>query len=545
MLKIIIFLVVSFIIVVSSSNETVDIGLEITTTLGLIKGFDLKDGKVRGFLGIPYAEAPLKEKRFMPAIPHKPWTEPKETKHWLKKCLPFRRNFYDFETYAEDCLYLSILVPAKVHKTNLLVFFSNENLNVVRLLDLIKREVAIAVVYFREGLTGYASLDPETGSYGIEDIKIALEFIEKNAKNFGITEKIILVGENDGASALHLAFNSWKKDAKTEHTYQLCYFHLVLLNGNKNIERFASDFERVKKNTHALMKEIDCDIPSSKQSFDCARTKTFTEIIKAYQKLELHEEYGAPFRPISATFETSVSVPSIIGLEKTLSSFYYQTVEEFNVEYNYTNFKILLARIISDKKYKNGALIRRLIWHEYIRSIGDKKDTYFLWQQGRQILLDKNYNAPTVKLIQEISSETNDVFLFKYMVPNPISTCLGATIPEFQQKFCDQWHKFLLRFVTKGSPTQRGCEEGKVKWPSLNSGKREYFITLDDEGKIEWDFNFNLKADAFWNDLVPMMEKLELKGKRAPANEDDIELLHPLEEEDDIQQFHQEPHTEF
>uniref|UniRef100_A0AC34G7R9 Uncharacterized protein n=1 Tax=Panagrolaimus sp. ES5 TaxID=591445 RepID=A0AC34G7R9_9BILA len=261
---------------------------------------------------------------------------------------------------------------------------------------------------------------------------------------------------------------------------------------------------------------------------------------------QLHEEYGAGFRPIKTNPTLSTpSIPSIIGLETTISSHYYQTINEFNVEYNYTNFKTLLARIISDKKFKNGALIRRLIWHEYIRSIGDKKDTYFLWQQGRQILLDKNYNAPTVKLIQEMRAEKNDIFLFKYLVPNPISTCLGAAIPEFQQKFCDQWHKFLLRFVTKGSPTQRGCEPGKVKWPSLNSGKREYFITLDEEGKIEWDHNFNLKADAFWNELIPMMEKLELKGTRVPANEDDIELLHPLDEEDDIQQYHQEGHDEF
>ena len=41
-----------------------------------------------------------------------------------------------------------------------------------------------------------------------------------------------------------------------------------------------------------------------------------------------------------------------------------------------------------------------------------------------------------------------------------------------------------------------------------------------------------------------MLENLELTGTRKPANEDDIELLHPLEEEDDIQQFHEENREE-
>ena len=65
-------------------------------------------------------------------------------------------------------------------------------------------------------------------------------------------------------------------------------------------------------------------------------------------------------------------------------------------------------------------------------------------------MLDKAFNAPTAKLIKDWSSKEDDVFVFKYSVPNPVSTCLGPAIPQFQEPFCEQWNKFLLRFTIKG-----------------------------------------------------------------------------------------------
>ncbi|KAE9553098.1 hypothetical protein FO519_003687 [Halicephalobus sp. NKZ332] len=477
---------------------------------------------------------------YVKAEPPEAWTTPKNTKHWMMKCLPFRRKFDSLEGYSEDCLFLSILVPTDPgNKTNLLVFFSNENLNVIKILELMKKEVAVGVVYFRQGLQGFAGLNEEDGDYGISDIQLALDFIEKNADKFGISGSIALAGENDGSGILHLAFDDWHHKNKVERKYRL-----VLLNGHKLIQRIQPDFEKTRKNTLILFKKLDCDLPSEIQATDCARSKTFTEILKAFLVSEFHEEYGTPFKP-NKIDEVKTFVDTVVGLESKLTRDHYNTVDDFQTNYSYPDFKTFLARTISDKKYRNGALLRRLIFHEYIRSTGDKKDTYFLWTQSRQVLQDRTYFAPTVTLLEKIKKEKNEVFVFKYDVSNPISTCLSAFTPEYLKNFCDQLWKFVLRFTTKGAPTKKTCGGEEPVWPALKSTKRDYYLKMDEDGKIEWDYPLALRADAFWNDLVPLFDQLELSGKRSPADENDVEIVHPLEEEDDQQQYHTVHRDEF
>lgn len=88
--------------------------------------------------------------------------------------------------------------------------------------DVLKREVALGVVYFRQGLQGYASLTDES-NYGISDIKLAINFIYNNLQQFNIDGSIILASENDGASALHMAFDEWIQDhqGKVEEVKEL------------------------------------------------------------------------------------------------------------------------------------------------------------------------------------------------------------------------------------------------------------------------------------------------------------------------------------
>uniref|UniRef100_A0AC34R4E6 Carboxylesterase type B domain-containing protein n=1 Tax=Panagrolaimus sp. JU765 TaxID=591449 RepID=A0AC34R4E6_9BILA len=468
-------------------------------------------------------------------------SDSRKTKHWGLKCLPFRRNFDNLEGYHEDCLFFNILIPSETtNKTDLLVIFSNEQLNVVRILNLMKKEVAVAVVHFRQGLQGFAALNEETGDYGISDIQIALDFIQNNLENFGIDGSVVLASENDGASSLHIAFDDWKQKNNVDREYKL-----ILLNGHKMIHRFEPDPERTRKNTLTILKKIECDLPSDSQALDCSRTKSFTEILRAFLELDFPEEYGAVFRPVQNDAEIKSPTMAIIGIQSTLSADLYKTVDEFQTNYTYADFKTMLARVVSAKKFKNGALIRRLVFHEYVRALGDKKDTYFLWQQGRKVLFDKNFEAPTVLLLPKLKPEENQIFLFKFDVPNPISKCLDAYLPEYLTDFCDQWWKFVLRFTTKGAPTSKNCGNDKPKWPALKTAKRDYFVVMHDDGKIEWDFNFGIRSDAFWNELVPIIENLELAGKRPLPQENDIELVDPLEEEDDQQQYHTLHRDEF
>ena len=62
-------------------------------------------------------------------------------------------------------------------------------------------------------------MSPDDGDYGVSDIQLALDFIDKNVKQFGISGSVVLAGENDGSGILHVAFDEWhhKNEGKPYH----------------------------------------------------------------------------------------------------------------------------------------------------------------------------------------------------------------------------------------------------------------------------------------------------------------------------------------
>ena len=62
------FLLLIFLFCSSFASESEADSFTLKTSLGEIEGLSLKDGKVKAFLGIPYAKPPLGELRFKVVI---------------------------------------------------------------------------------------------------------------------------------------------------------------------------------------------------------------------------------------------------------------------------------------------------------------------------------------------------------------------------------------------------------------------------------------------------------------------------------------------
>ena len=70
---------------------------------GTYKQEELPSDRVNSFLGIPYAEAPVGERRFLPPVARGPWTK-RVNATYVRSCVGLSGG-------SEDCLYLNIYVP--------------------------------------------------------------------------------------------------------------------------------------------------------------------------------------------------------------------------------------------------------------------------------------------------------------------------------------------------------------------------------------------------------------------------------------------------
>src|ERR1039458_6459283 len=89
-------------------------GLRVDTTGGIVEG--IERGGVTRFLGVPFGDAPLGQRRFLAPSPPTPWTGVRSTKvsrtspPQLPSPVPV--DFGDQAPNDEDCLELDITTPA-------------------------------------------------------------------------------------------------------------------------------------------------------------------------------------------------------------------------------------------------------------------------------------------------------------------------------------------------------------------------------------------------------------------------------------------------
>ncbi|CEF59773.1 Carboxylesterase, type B domain-containing protein [Strongyloides ratti] len=323
---------------------------------------------------------------------------------------------------------------------------------------------------------------------------------------------------------------------------------VILLNGNKFSERSIPS-NNVRIYSAKLLKQIDCHIPSYSQAIDCLKTKSIEEIKNVLNSMVFDEVDGIPFKPYNENKEKPILKKKyniILGISKNIMS-EYMSIDEFNENYSYRDFKIFLHKLVNDNENVNAPLIRRLVMHEYLYAEGNKSDTYYLWKVSRKILNDKVFRSPLKTLAYDILTvdNKNKVWLLEYEINNAFEVCIKSNIPEYLETFCKRLNEYIIRFVKKGSPTENSCNPENPTFPRLGSTKRNYYLILHEDGKVEWDFPFYQRRVTLWNNLIPFMNKLELVGKRFPMADIHNDLFIDQEIpnfyiEDDYQKWHKD-----
>jgi len=199
----------------------------VQTAAGPVAGMITKPGSIYVFKGVPYAAAPVGEKR---------WKAPEPLAHWtaVRQCTAFAASamqpspepFYlwskefmaPLEPLSEDCLYLNIWSPGIAGKRPVIVWIHGGGFTggagAVPVYDgeaLAQKGIVLVTINYRLGIFGFLahpSLTEEadyhaSGNYGLLDQVAALQWIQKNISAFGgDSANITIAGQSAGAFSI-------------------------------------------------------------------------------------------------------------------------------------------------------------------------------------------------------------------------------------------------------------------------------------------------------------------------------------------------------
>ena len=197
-------------IVMSSAQPLLKTHVETGDVEGTLDGKDLAV-----FKAIPYAAPPVGNLRWKAPQPAKAWEGVLKAEDFAKWPPQPTRPGLTTDMMSEDCLYLGIATPATSANDRLPVMvwihgggFQTEHYGGDLWTSLARRGVVIVSIEYRTGALGFMahpeltkeSKDGHSGNYGLLDQIFALQWVQRNIKNFGgDPSKVTIFGESAGA----------------------------------------------------------------------------------------------------------------------------------------------------------------------------------------------------------------------------------------------------------------------------------------------------------------------------------------------------------
>ncbi|XP_057710168.1 neuroligin-2a isoform X1 [Corythoichthys intestinalis] len=310
----------------------------VTTNYGKLRGIkkDLNNeilGPVEQYLGVPYATAPIGDRRFQPPEAPGSWQEIRNATHFAPVCpqnvhgvlpeimLPvwFTDNLDVAAGYiqnqSEDCLYLNVYVPTedgpltKKHdesaankprdedirdrrKKPVMLFIhggsymeGTGNMFDASVLAAYGNVIVVTMNY-RLGVLGFLSTGDQSakGNYGLLDQIQALRWLNENIGHFGgDPERITIFGSGAGASCVNLLILS-------HHSEGL--FHRAIAQSGTAISSWSVNYQPLKY-TKILARKVGCTYSETADLVDCLRRKNFRELVdQDIQPARYHIAFG-------------------------------------------------------------------------------------------------------------------------------------------------------------------------------------------------------------------------------------------------------------
>jgi para-nitrobenzyl esterase len=197
--------------------------LTVKTAQGAVRGKLINDGKVRAFLGIPYAAPPVGALRWKAPQPPAKWSGVRDATAFTARCpqWPIWADYIFLDSGpSEDCLHLHVYSPAMTSRgSRLPVMFwihgggyaagaGSEPRYTNSLLPL--RGVVLVTIDYRMGVFGFLASEDlvkegggSAGNYGLMDMVAGLRWVKQNIAQFGgDPNNVTNFGESAGSFAV-------------------------------------------------------------------------------------------------------------------------------------------------------------------------------------------------------------------------------------------------------------------------------------------------------------------------------------------------------
>lgn len=207
----------------------------VTTPSGRLQGFiSTVHANMRAFRGIPYAKPPVGDMRWRPPQPFGKWEGTRDATSFGSTCSQSNdgaswATVEGVSKTSEDCLFLNIVAPATPDNDRrfpVVVYLHAGQFQYGAASDCesdwpFAEDIVLVAPNSRLGPFGYLgseylrrrSEDGSTGSYGLADQRLALEWVRDNIDAFGgNASNVVLMGESSGGTsvAAHLVMPaSW------------------------------------------------------------------------------------------------------------------------------------------------------------------------------------------------------------------------------------------------------------------------------------------------------------------------------------------------
>ena len=305
MTKTVLFLLIAITI---SSELSHSSKIHVTTKAGTFLGLKttmLVDGisrEVRQFLGIPYAETPVKNLRFAKPVAKQPLTDAYDATYHRDMCPQGGPQIIPLDkfTISEDCLMLNIYAPGNSSKSNssysVIIYIhggafttGGSNLYVGDILSAYS-DVIIVTINYRLSIFGFLSTGDATmpGNFGLWDQHLAIKWVHDNIAAFdGDPNQVTLLGQSAGSTcAIYQAMYPGNKGL---------FKRVIAASGTPiDIGTFYKEPSDESENYVTIGHHLDCSFLSAAEVISCLRNKTTREIMSG---LAL-SFYQMPFSPV-------------------------------------------------------------------------------------------------------------------------------------------------------------------------------------------------------------------------------------------------------
>ncbi|MFD4603263.1 carboxylesterase family protein [Streptomyces sp. NPDC058464] len=171
-------------------------------------------GRVRRFLGIPYAEAPVGVRRFATPVPRGRFTEPYDaSRHGATaQAVPLSATttIPEPSVPGDDVLNLGVVAPVDAEHCPVLVWIHGGGFLAGSPASpwydgrsFARDGVVTVTVGYRLGVDGFAPLDGVPANLGLRDMLLALDWVRENIAAFGgDPDRVTLAGQSAGGAAV-------------------------------------------------------------------------------------------------------------------------------------------------------------------------------------------------------------------------------------------------------------------------------------------------------------------------------------------------------